>query len=81
MRSLTRRAGEDDEQESSFVSMTDLTVSFLFIVMPSDGVFCDAVCRRNAGSARGSTFNAQRRQGCVCSRRCDRESRRSSRIL
>ena len=33
MRSLTRRAGEDEEQESSFVSMTDLTVSFLFIVM------------------------------------------------
>ena len=33
MRSLTRRAGVDDEQESSFVSMTDLTVSFLFIVM------------------------------------------------
>ncbi len=33
MRSLTRRAGENDEQESSFVSMTDLTVSFLFIVM------------------------------------------------
>ena len=33
MRSLTRRTGEDDEQESSFVSMTDLTVSFLFIVM------------------------------------------------
>ena len=33
MRSLTRRAGEDDEQDSSFVSMTDLTVSFLFIVM------------------------------------------------
>ena len=33
MRSLTRRAGETDEQESSFVSMTDLTVSFLFIVM------------------------------------------------
>ena len=33
MRSLTRRTGEDDEQESSFVSMTDLTVSFLFVVM------------------------------------------------
>ncbi len=33
MRSLTRRTNEDDEQESSFVSMTDLTVSFLFVVM------------------------------------------------
>ena len=33
MRAITRRAREDDEQESSFVSMTDLTVSFLFIVM------------------------------------------------
>ena len=33
MRTVVRRSGEDDEQESSFVSMTDLTVSFLFIVM------------------------------------------------
>ncbi len=33
MRSLTRRTGTEDEEESSFVSMTDLTVSFLFIVM------------------------------------------------
>lgn len=33
MRAVARRRGEEDEQESSFVSMTDLTVSFLFIVM------------------------------------------------
>ena len=33
MRHMVRRHREDDEQESSFVSMTDLTVSFLFIVM------------------------------------------------
>lgn len=33
MRTITRRTQEDEEQESSFVSMTDLTVSFLFIVM------------------------------------------------
>ena len=33
MRTINRRVRESDEQESSFVSMTDLTVSFLFIVM------------------------------------------------
>ncbi len=33
MRAVARRRGDDEEQESSFVSMTDLTVSFLFIVM------------------------------------------------
>ena len=33
MRTITQRTREDEEQESSFVSMTDLTVSFLFIVM------------------------------------------------
>ena len=33
MRAISRRMRESDEQESSFVSMTDLTVSFLFIVM------------------------------------------------
>lgn len=33
MRSFVQRAGEEEEQESSFVSTTNLTVSFLFIVM------------------------------------------------
>ena len=33
MRSLIRPIREDEESESSFVSMTDLTVSFLIIVM------------------------------------------------
>ena len=33
MRTVVRRHGDEDEQESSFVSTTDLTVSFLFIVM------------------------------------------------
>ena len=33
MLTTTRQTGEEEEQESSFVSMTDLTVSFMFIVM------------------------------------------------
>lgn len=33
MRGSSRRPHPEDEEESSFVSMTDLTVSFLFIVM------------------------------------------------
>ncbi|CEJ15914.1 Peptidoglycan-binding protein ArfA [bacterium YEK0313] len=33
MRGISRRRLHEDEEESSFVSMTDLTVSFLFIVM------------------------------------------------
>lgn len=33
MRSLRRKRSEDDEEESAFVPMTDMTVSFLFIVM------------------------------------------------
>lgn len=33
MRAVRHRRADEDEQESSFVSMTDLTVSFLFIVM------------------------------------------------
>ncbi len=33
MRAQARRRGVEEEEESSFVSMTDMTVSFLFIVM------------------------------------------------
>lgn len=33
MRGATRRLARDEEEESAFVSMTDLTVSFLFIVI------------------------------------------------
>lgn len=33
MRGSRRRAPQEDEEESAFVSMTDLTVSFLFIIM------------------------------------------------
>lgn len=33
MRGILRRSSQDNEEESAFVSMTDLTVSFLFIVM------------------------------------------------
>jgi flagellar motor protein MotB len=33
MRGASRRPGRDEEEESAFVSMTDMTVSFLFIVM------------------------------------------------
>lgn len=33
MRGLTRRRAQDEEEESAFVSMTDMTVSFLFIVI------------------------------------------------
>lgn len=33
MRGATRRRHVDDEEESAFVSMTDMTVSFLFVVM------------------------------------------------
>ena len=33
MRGGYRRAGHEEEEESSFISMTDMTVSFLFIIM------------------------------------------------
>lgn len=33
MRGSSRRRQHEDEEESAFVSMTDLTVSFLFIIM------------------------------------------------
>jgi flagellar motor protein MotB len=33
MRNSARRAHHEDEEESAFVSMTDMTVSFLFVVM------------------------------------------------
>ena len=33
MRGVIRRHLQEDEEESSFVSMTDMTVSFLFIVI------------------------------------------------
>lgn len=33
MRGLTRRQAHEEEEESAFVSMTDMTVSFLFIVI------------------------------------------------
>ena len=33
MRGNARRSAREEEEESAFVSMTDMTVSFLFIVM------------------------------------------------
>src|SRR5277367_4890351 len=33
MRGVARRFAREEEEESAFVSMTDMTVSFLFIVM------------------------------------------------
>lgn len=33
MRGISRRSHHEDEEDSAFVSMTDLTVSFLFIIM------------------------------------------------
>ena len=33
MRAQARRAAREEEEESAFVSMTDMTVGFLFIIM------------------------------------------------
>lgn len=48
MRTQARRRGIEEEEESSFVSMTDMTVSFLFIVMILLAFFASQLHDKNA---------------------------------
>lgn len=48
MRGTARRRGFEEDEESSFVSMTDMTVSFLFIVMILLAFFASQLHDKNA---------------------------------